>query len=205
MTTAIQGKLPEGFPGLAALEAAGITTYAGVRNAGELTSIPGIGDATAKSIDEAMEAAQASHDQGSDTSTDAAANDTAPVSTGEVPANVLPPGGVFISPETRIKAALGNIEDQVRAVKSRTNDQGQADQEALAIVADCVEKVAADLHDRLSEENVFDSPVDFAFKVATPPPKRLEPLSEKKDVPAPGSAARFPYMGVVGEAAAHPE
>lgn len=50
----LQGKLPEDFPGFAALAAADIHTYAQVRNAGEVTAIPGIGDATAGKIAEAM-------------------------------------------------------------------------------------------------------------------------------------------------------
>lgn len=49
------GRLPDGFPGLAALEEAGITTYAGVRKAGDLTEIAGIGEATAEAIKAAME------------------------------------------------------------------------------------------------------------------------------------------------------
>lgn len=47
--------LPEDFPGLAALEAAGITTYNEVRAVEDLTAIPGIGPATAEKITEALE------------------------------------------------------------------------------------------------------------------------------------------------------
>lgn len=50
----LQGKLPDDFPGLAALDAAGIHTYAQLRNAGDVTKIAGIGEATAAKIDEAM-------------------------------------------------------------------------------------------------------------------------------------------------------
>lgn len=203
MSTAIQGKLPEGFPGLAALEAADIATYAGVRNAGDLKEIPNIGDATAAAIQGAMDAAQAAHDQESGDEPATAPETDQKVGTATppgsaVPADAMPPGGVFVSPNTRITAALSNIEEQVRAVKSRTNAQGQVDQAALALVADGVEEAARELHDRLSKAKVFEAPVDVAFKAATPAPKRLEVHSEK-EVPAPGSAARFPYMGVVGE------
>ena len=52
----LRGKLPEDFPGFKALEEAGITTYAQVRKAGDLTEIKGIGDATAASIAAALEA-----------------------------------------------------------------------------------------------------------------------------------------------------
>lgn len=46
------GKLPDDFPGLAALTDAGITTYGGVRKLDEaaLVDLPGIGEATAKKI-----------------------------------------------------------------------------------------------------------------------------------------------------------
>lgn len=53
----LRGKLPDGFPGKAALDAAGHTTYAKVRrlrDAGKLTSVAGIGDSTAAQIDEAL-------------------------------------------------------------------------------------------------------------------------------------------------------
>jgi hypothetical protein len=51
----LRGKLPEDFPGHAALEAEGITTYAKVRKRlADLTDIPGIGDATAEKISAAM-------------------------------------------------------------------------------------------------------------------------------------------------------
>lgn len=48
------GPLPEDFPGRTALEEAGIDTYAKVRAAGDLTKIPGIGEATADKIAEAV-------------------------------------------------------------------------------------------------------------------------------------------------------
>lgn len=54
-----RGHLPEGFPGLAALEEAGEATYTKVRkriDAGTLTEIPNIGDATAEKIEEAYNA-----------------------------------------------------------------------------------------------------------------------------------------------------
>lgn len=51
------GKLPEDFPGHAALEAAGITTYAKARAVSDLTTIPGIGEATAAAITEALKEA----------------------------------------------------------------------------------------------------------------------------------------------------
>lgn len=50
-----RGKLPEDFPGRAALEAAGVNTYAQARAVAELTDITGIGAATAKKILEALE------------------------------------------------------------------------------------------------------------------------------------------------------
>lgn len=49
-----QGKLPEDFPARAALEAEDITTYAQVRNVKDLTSISGIGPATAEKIAKAL-------------------------------------------------------------------------------------------------------------------------------------------------------
>lgn len=49
-----QGKLPEDFPALAALEDAKITTYAQLRKVKDLTSIPGVGPATAEKIAEAL-------------------------------------------------------------------------------------------------------------------------------------------------------
>lgn len=55
-----RGHLPEGFPGLVALEAAGEATYAKVRarvEAGTLTQIEGVGDATAEKIKEALDEA----------------------------------------------------------------------------------------------------------------------------------------------------
>lgn len=57
-----QGKLPEDFPGLAALDAAGIHTFAQLRKAGDVTEIPGIGKATAEKIDEAVNAAETTLD-----------------------------------------------------------------------------------------------------------------------------------------------
>lgn len=50
-----QGKLPDDFPGHAALKSAGITTYAQLRKVGDLTKIDGIGEATAAKIQEALE------------------------------------------------------------------------------------------------------------------------------------------------------
>jgi hypothetical protein len=51
----LKGKLPEDFPGHAALEAEGVTTYAKVRKQLDtLEEIPGIGEATAAKIREAM-------------------------------------------------------------------------------------------------------------------------------------------------------
>lgn len=55
--TPLKGKLPEDFPGHSALDAEGLTSYAKVRkriDAGTLTDVPGIGDATAEKIQEAM-------------------------------------------------------------------------------------------------------------------------------------------------------
>lgn len=47
----LKGKLPADFPGHAALEAAGVTTYAKLRKRlGDLTEIAGIGEATAEKI-----------------------------------------------------------------------------------------------------------------------------------------------------------
>lgn len=206
MSTAIQGKLPDDFPGHAALEAADITTYAGVRNVGELTAIPGIGGATAKSIQDAIEAAQAAQaaqDKESGANPATAPETDQKVEAGTppgtaIPADVMPPGAVFISPDTRITAALSNIDEQIRAIKSAKNGQGQPDQAALGVVAGAVEKLAQELHDELTKAEAFTPAADFTATVATPAPKRLEVHSEK-EVPAPGSAARFPYMGVVGE------
>ena len=50
-----QGKLPEDFPGHAALAEAGINTFGQLRKAGDVTEIEGIGPATAKKIEEALE------------------------------------------------------------------------------------------------------------------------------------------------------
>lgn len=52
--TQLKGKLPDDFPGKAALEAEGITTYAKLRKAGDVTEVPGIGPATKAKIDEAL-------------------------------------------------------------------------------------------------------------------------------------------------------
>lgn len=49
-----QGKLPDDFPGYAALAAAGISTYAQLRKAGDVTKIEGIGPATAEKIETAL-------------------------------------------------------------------------------------------------------------------------------------------------------
>lgn len=54
MADELQGKLPDGFPNKAALEAAGITTYAQLRKAGDVTSIEGIGPASKEKIDAAI-------------------------------------------------------------------------------------------------------------------------------------------------------
>ncbi len=53
-TTVKQGPLPDDFPGRDKLEDAGIRTYAQLRDAGDVTELPGIGDATAKKIADAM-------------------------------------------------------------------------------------------------------------------------------------------------------
>ena len=53
----LKGKLPDGFPGKAALDEAGYTTYAKVRKLhdhGKLTEVPGIGEVTAGHIGEAL-------------------------------------------------------------------------------------------------------------------------------------------------------
>jgi hypothetical protein len=51
----LRGKLPDDFPGHSALEAANITTYAGVRRQlDDLESLDGIGSVTADKIREAM-------------------------------------------------------------------------------------------------------------------------------------------------------
>lgn len=51
----LKGKLPGDFPGRTALEAGGVTTYAKLRALnGDYTSIPGVGDATAQKITEAL-------------------------------------------------------------------------------------------------------------------------------------------------------
>jgi hypothetical protein len=50
----LKGKLPDDFPGHAALETAGITTYAQLRKAGNLDDIVGIGPATAQKIRESL-------------------------------------------------------------------------------------------------------------------------------------------------------
>lgn len=48
------GKLPEGFPGLAALNEAGIATRKDLAKVEDLTSIPGVGEATAAEIKAAL-------------------------------------------------------------------------------------------------------------------------------------------------------
>ncbi len=54
-SSAKKGKLPEGFPGLAALSEAGVTSYGKLRTLkGDYTSIPGVGDATAAKIKEEL-------------------------------------------------------------------------------------------------------------------------------------------------------
>jgi hypothetical protein len=50
----LKGKLPEDFPGYAALVDAGIHTYAQLRKAGDITEVPGIRKATAAKIAEAI-------------------------------------------------------------------------------------------------------------------------------------------------------
>lgn len=53
----LKGKLPDGFPGKAALDEAGYGTYAKVRklhDQGKLTEVPGIGEVTAGHIGEAL-------------------------------------------------------------------------------------------------------------------------------------------------------
>lgn len=118
----------------------------------------------------------------------------------EVPASSMPPGGKFLSPETRIEAALTNINSQISSVKSRTNGQGQPDRAALNLVADCMEQAAAAIHDRLSDQKVFAPSSEFSAAGGAPPPARLQPQSQSER-PEPGSAARWPYMGTVGSAA----
>jgi cell wall-associated NlpC family hydrolase len=51
-----RGKLPDDFPGAAALAEVGITTYAQLRKAGDVTEIKDIGPATAAKIKEALAA-----------------------------------------------------------------------------------------------------------------------------------------------------
>lgn len=54
-----QGNLPEDFPAVAALEAAGITTFAQTRSAmASDTQIPGVGPATKEKIEAALAAAE---------------------------------------------------------------------------------------------------------------------------------------------------
>jgi hypothetical protein len=50
----LKGKLPEDFPGHAALAEAGINTYGQLRKVGDLTEVKGIGEATAAKIAEAL-------------------------------------------------------------------------------------------------------------------------------------------------------
>ncbi|HEV8655638.1 MAG TPA: helix-hairpin-helix domain-containing protein [Candidatus Limnocylindria bacterium] len=52
--TAKSGPLPDDFPGRDKLADAGIRTYAQLRDAGDVTEIPGIGEATAKKIADAL-------------------------------------------------------------------------------------------------------------------------------------------------------
>lgn len=60
----LRGKLPEDFPGGGALEAAGVTTYAGVRKQLQsLEDIDGIGPATAEKIREAMDESSAEEEE----------------------------------------------------------------------------------------------------------------------------------------------
>jgi len=49
-----KGKLPDDFPGHSALAGNGITTYAQLRKAGDVTSLTGIGPATAEKIAAAL-------------------------------------------------------------------------------------------------------------------------------------------------------
>lgn len=51
---ALRGRLPEDFPGHAALAAAGVDTYGKLRKVSDLTEIEGIGPATAEKIQEAL-------------------------------------------------------------------------------------------------------------------------------------------------------
>ncbi len=51
-----KGSLPADFPHRAQLEAAGITSYGKLRDAGDLTAIEGIGEARAAEIQAALEA-----------------------------------------------------------------------------------------------------------------------------------------------------
>jgi hypothetical protein len=53
-STPKSGPLPEDFPGRDKLADAGITTYAKLRDAGDVTAIPGIGAATAAKIADAL-------------------------------------------------------------------------------------------------------------------------------------------------------
>lgn len=56
-----QGKLPENFPGHAALAEADINTYAQLRKAGDIKEVPGIGKATAAKIAEALNDGETVH------------------------------------------------------------------------------------------------------------------------------------------------
>jgi len=68
----LRGKLPADFPGHAALEAEGLTTYAKVRKRlSDLTSIPGIGEATAEKITAAMGESSADEEEQEQTNEDA--------------------------------------------------------------------------------------------------------------------------------------
>ena len=63
-TKTSKGKLPEDFPGYAALEAEGITTYAKVRKQLDaLEEVPGIGRSTAEKIRAEMTASSAEEEE----------------------------------------------------------------------------------------------------------------------------------------------
>jgi hypothetical protein len=59
-----RGALPEDFPGHLALAAEGITTYGQLRKHKDLTKVPGIGQATAMKISEALAASSEGRDEG---------------------------------------------------------------------------------------------------------------------------------------------
>jgi hypothetical protein len=60
---ALRGKLPEGFPGLAALNAAGITTYGQARKVDDWTTIAGVGPSNAAKIQAALAAKTDTEDE----------------------------------------------------------------------------------------------------------------------------------------------